>query len=582
MLRQPIVAIMGHVDHGKTSLLDTIRGTAIAAREAGGITQAIGASIIPTSTIKQICGALLDKLKITVTIPGLLFIDTPGHAAFVNLRKRGGNLADIAIVVVDINEGLMPQTKESIEILKQYKTPFIVTVNKIDLIEGWRVHKGNLLEGLQAQYPQVQALFERKLYELVAQLYEMGLAADRFDRVGDYTKQLALVPVSAKTGEGIPELLMMLTGLAQKYLENTLNIEEYAPAKGTILEVKEQKGLGTIADVIIYEGTLRVNDPIIIATLDKPLQTKVKALFQPAPNAEMREKKAKFDSVKSVTAATGVRLVPQDCEGLLAGMPLIGADGNTSQVLEDLQKEVREVLIETDAQGIIAKADSLGSLEALMTLLKDKGIPVRKSSIGPISKKDISDAEALIATDPLNGIIIGFNIPKPDVETSAHILINDVIYRLIEDYEAWKVNEQKKMESSALDVLIKPCKVELLKGYVFRQNNPAIAGVEVLAGTLRSNTPLMNSQGKALTLVKGIQIEQENVDKAEKGKRPAVSMPGVTIGRQIVEGETLYSMIPEEQFRKYKEHKELLSEDEKNVLKEIAEIMRKNSPVWGI
>ncbi|HLC32715.1 MAG TPA: translation initiation factor IF-2, partial [Candidatus Nanoarchaeia archaeon] len=279
---------------------------------------------------------------------------------------------------------------------------------------------------------------------------------------------------------------------------------------------------------------------------------------------------------------TGVRLVPQDCEGLLAGMPLIGADGNTSQVLEDLQKEVREVLIETDAQGIIAKADSLGSLEALMTLLKDKGIPVRKSSIGPISKKDISDAEALIATDPLNGIIIGFNIPKPDVETSAHILINDVIYRLIEDYEAWKVNEQKKMESSALDVLIKPCKVELLKGYVFRQNNPAIAGVEVLAGTLRSNTPLMNSQGKALTLVKGIQIEQENVDKAEKGKRPAVSMPGVTIGRQIVEGETLYSMIPEEQFRKYKEHKELLSEDEKNVLKEIAEIMRKNSPVWGI
>lgn len=573
---------MGHVDHGKTSLLDAIRGTAIAAKEAGGITQAIGASIIPLNTIKQVCGALLDKLKLNVVIPGLLFIDTPGHAAFVNLRKRGGNLADIAIVVVDINEGLMPQTKESIEILKQYKTPFIVAVNKIDLIEGWRLHKGSVLENFQVQYPQVQALFERKLYELVAQLYEMGLAADRFDRVSDYTKQIAMVPVSAKSGEGIPELLMMLTGLAQRYLENKLNIEEHAPAKGTILEVKEQKGLGTIADVIIYDGTLKVNDPIIIATLDKPLQTKVKALFQPAPHAEMREKKAKFDSVKSVTAATGVRLVPQDCEGLVAGMPLIGASGNVQEILDQLQKEVREVVIESDAKGIIAKADSLGSLEALMTLLRDKGITIQKSSIGPISKKDISDAEALLATDPLHGVILGFNIPKPEFQTNAQVLINDVIYRLIEDYEAWRASQQKKIEASALDILVKPCKLELLKGYVFRQNNPAIAGVEVIAGTLRSNTPLMNAQGKELTLVKGIQMEQENVNKAEKGKRPAVSMPGVTIGRQLMEGDTLYSMIPEEHFRKYKEHKDLLSEDEKNVLKEIAEIMRKNNPVWGI
>lgn len=582
MLRQPIVAIMGHVDHGKTSLLDTIRGTAIAAKEAGGITQAIGASIIPLSTIKEICGPLLEKLKLNVVIPGLLFIDTPGHAAFVNLRKRGGNLADIAILVVDINEGMMPQTKESVEILKQYKTPFIVAINKIDLIQGWRVQKGSLIQDLQSQSPQVQALFERKLYELVAQLYEIGLSADRFDRVDDYTKQIALVPVSAKSSEGIPELLMMLTGLAQRYLEAKLHMEEHGPAKGTILEVKEQKGLGTIADVIIYEGTLKVNDSIIIATLDKPLRTKVKALFQPAPMAEMREKRAKFDSVKSVTAATGVRLVPQDCEGLLAGMPMASAGANAEAIQEELKKEVEEVLVENDSQGIIAKADSLGSLEALMTLLKGKGIQVRKSSIGPISKKDISDAEALLATDPLQGVILGFNIPKPEFQTSANVLVNEVIYRLIEDYEFWKLSQVKKMEASALDMLVKPCKIELLKGYVFRQNNPAIAGVEILAGTLRSNTPLMNAQGKELTLVKGIQIEQENVDRAAKGKRPAVSMPGVTIGRQLSEGDTLYSMIPEDQFRKYKEHKDLLSEDEKTVLKEIAEIMRRSNPMWGV
>lgn len=582
MLRQPIVAIMGHVDHGKTSLLDSIRGTAIAAKEAGGITQAIGASIIPLSTIKQVCGALLDKLKISLAIPGLLFIDTPGHAAFVNLRKRGGNLADIAILVVDINEGLMPQTKESIEILKQYKTPFIVAVNKIDLIEGWRAQKGSLVQGIQSQIPQVQAVFEKKLYELVAQLFELGLSADRFDRVGDYTKQLALVPVSAKTGEGIPELLMMLAGLAQRYLENRLNIEEAGPARGTILEIKEQKGLGTVADVIIYEGTLNVNDSVVVATLEKPLQTKVKALFEPAPNSEIREKRARFDSVKSVTAATGVRIVFQHTEGLLAGMPLISATDNADKVLNDLQREVAEVITDSDTDGIIAKADSLGSLEALLTLLREKGISVRKSSIGSITKKDISDAEAALAKDPLQGIIVGFNIPKPDLQTSVHVLVNDVIYRLIEEYEVWKVAQQKKIELSELDALVKPCKIEILKGYVFRQNNPAIAGVEIIGGVLRSNTCLMNRHGKELAVIKGIQIEQENVEKAEKGKRPAISMPGITIGRQLNEGEIVYSMIPEDHFRKYKEYKEQLSEDDKNLLKEIAEIMRKNNPVWGI
>ena len=135
------MVVLGHVDSGKTSILDKIRGTGVQGREAGGITQAIGASIIPIETIKKICGKLLDSLNIKLTLPGLLFIDTPGHAAFVNLRKRGGNLADIAILVININEGLMPQTIESINILKQYKTPFIIAVNKIDLVNGWRSQK---------------------------------------------------------------------------------------------------------------------------------------------------------------------------------------------------------------------------------------------------------------------------------------------------------------------------------------------------------------------------------------------------------------------------------------------------------
>jgi len=582
MIRQPIVAIMGHVDHGKTLLLDKIRGTAIAAREAGGITQAIGASIIPLATIKQICGNLLEQLKINVTIPGLLFIDTPGHAAFVNLRKRGGNLADIAILVIDINDGIKPQTKESIEILKQYKTPFIIAVNKIDLIQGWQKKEGTIIQSISQQSENIQKIFETRLYEIVTQIYNIGIEADRFDRVEDYTKKAAIVPVSAKTGEGIPELLMILTGLAQKYLEKKLQIQEDGPAKGTILEVKEQKGLGTVLDVILYDGNLKVNDQVLIGTLDQPLQTKIKALLQPSAKTEMREKKAKFDPVKIVTAATGVRIVAPGSENAVAGAPIMSVTDNVEKVKAELHKEMHEVLISTDKDGLIIKADSLGSLEALMTLLREKEISIRKSSIGPITKKDLSDAEALVEKDPLHAVILGFNIPIVNQQTNAHVIVNDVIYKLIEDYEAWKKSQLQQIELSKLDILVKPCKIELLKGYVFRQSNPAIIGVEVVAGMLKSNTPLMNKTGKEITTVKGIQMEQEKVEKLDRGRQGAVSMPGVIVGRQINEGDILYSAVPEEHFRQYKEYKEHLSEDEKSLLKEIAEIMRKNKTMWGI
>ena len=582
MIRQPIVAMMGHVDHGKTSLLDKIRGTAIAAREVGGITQAIGASIIPLETIKTVCGSLLDQLKTALTIPGLLFIDTPGHAAFVNLRKRGGNLADIAILVIDINEGLKPQTKESIEILKTYKTPFIIAANKIDMIEGWTQKTKSVLQNIEAQYPGTQTKFETKLYEIVTQVFELGIQADRFDRVGDYTKQAAVVPVSAKTGEGIPELLMILTGLAQKYLEENLKIEKAGQAKGTILEVKEQKGFGTVLDTIIYDGSLSVNDQILIGTLDEPVQAKIKVLLQPVAGAEMREKKAKFESVKSVSAATGVRIVAPGSENAVSGAPIMSIVGDVQKIKEELHKEMHEVLIETDKDGIIIKADSVGSLEALLTLLREKGIPIRKTGIGEITKKDISDVEAIMVKDALHGVLLGFNISKTELKTKAHILVNDVIYKLIEDYEAWKKSKQKELEVSKLDSLVKPCKVEVLKGYVFRQSNPAIAGVEVMAGVLKPKTPLMNKKGEELTVVKGIQVEQEQVERLEKGKQGATSMPGVTIGRQLNEGDILYSAVPEEHFRQFKENKEHLTAEEKSLLKEIAEIMRKTNAMWGI
>jgi translation initiation factor 5B len=582
-LRQAVISVLGHVDHGKTKLLDRIRGSATQLGESGGITQAIGASIIPLETVKKICGPLLgDKMKFN--IPGLLFIDTPGHAAFTTLRKRGGNIADIAILVIDINEGLMPQTLESIEILKNFRTPFVIAANKIDLIPGYRQIDKNLLKNITHQDPFVIEKLDTKMYEIVGKLSELGLNSERFDRVEDYTKQVAIVPVSAINGDGVPELLMVLIGLAQKYLEESLKIHVSGNAKGTVLEVKETQGLGKTLDVIIYDGVLRKGDKIVIGGLDKPIETRVKALLCPLPLKEMRDKKTQFKGVDCVTAATGVKISAPEIDDVIAGMPLQSYTSDKEKVISEIQKEVQEVIIKTEEKGIILKADTLGSLEALTFLLKEKNIPVRKATIGKITKKDMSEAESNYDKDPLQAVILGFNVEREtDVASSERVKIitSDIIYRIIEEFDAWKDQQTKLMEARELDNLVRPCKFQIMPNFVFRQSNPAIVGVDILEGKIKTGAQVMKS-GTPIGTIKGLQHEKENLQSVTKGKQVAMSIEHLTIGRQANEGDILYSFIPEEDFLAMRKLVKYLSQGEIHVMKEISEMMRKNNPVWGI
>ncbi len=586
-LRQVIITVLGNVDSGKTQLLDTIRSTAIVKSEPGKITQSIGCSLISIDIIKKICGKLLRKVNLDIKIPGFVVIDTPGHASFTSLRKRGGNLADIAILVVDINEGVKSQTLECIDILKQYKTPFVVALNKIDLLPGWISHvEMALLENIEKQKENVTMAIEKKLYEVVGKLGELGFNAERFDRVEDHTKQIAIIPTSAKIGEGLPELLMVVTGLSQKFLEQSLKVNIEGNAKGTILEVKDEKGLGTTIDVILYDGSLRQNDIIVIGSLGDPIVTKVKALFEPIALTEIQDKKSKFRNVMEISAAAGVKVSAPELDNVVAGMPLRSClPDDIDKVKEEIKKEVAEVIIETDKQGIVIKADSLGSLEALTKILKEKNIEIKKATIGDISKKDVSDAEINYEKGPLQSVVLGFNVKlmhEIKVPQNVKVLSHNVIYKLIENFEKWQQEERKKLEGKEIENLYKPCKIQILKGYTFRQNNPAVVGVEVVAGTLKAGTPLMKKDGIAITEAKSIQQEQETIEKAHKGKQVAVSLPNVTIGRQVNEEDILFSAIPEDQFRKFKEKKKLLSNDEVEILKEIAEIMRNHNPLWGI
>ena len=591
-IRSPIVSVLGHVDHGKSSLLDAIRDTNILATEAGAITQAIGASIVPAEVITKKCGALLQQLKLQLTIPGLLFIDTPGHAAFSSLRKRGGSLADIAVVVVDINEGFKPQTIEAIEILRSTKTPFIIAANKVDAISGFRpagMSGGSqnkpVLALMADQESKVVSQFENKLYEIIGQVHEhFTLPSERFDRVSDYTKEISIIPISAKLGVGIAEVLMVLSALAQKFLEQNLDLSTDGPAKGTIFEIKEEKGLGKTMDIILYNGTLRVNDTVVIGGLNEPIVTKVRAMFEPAPLSEMRDTKSSYTSVKAVVAATGVKLNCPDMEGALSGMPIVSCEKTEEAIAkakEEVQAAIDEAEVQTDKEGIIIKADNIGSLEALSVLLREKDIPIRKASVGSISKKDVTDAESNFEQDPLTAVILGFNIAQEPSSDRVKVITSKVIYHLIEAYEEWRAEKEKELTAQKLEGLVKPGKMEVLANCIFRQSNPCVAGVEILQGVLNRNTPLIKANGDKLSYVKEIQLNKENVKNVEKGKQVAVSIPNVTGGRQLHEGDIIYTDISPIDYREFRKHANLLSPDEKELLKEIALIKRKNDPFWG-
>jgi len=569
MLRQPICVFMGHIDHGKTSIADQFRQTAITKTEAGAITQMISSSVLSIDSIKNTTKHLLSP-NFKFTIPGLLLIDTPGHSAFTNLRKRGGNLADIAVLVIDINEGIMEQTLECLEILKQYKTPFVIALNKIDLLPSWRTQNIPMLQSINSQSQSVIQLLDTKLYDLVGKLYERGLQADRFDRVSDYTKQIAMVPCSAKTSEGIPELMMVLIGLAQKFLENNLKLN-LDTAKATVLEVKDEKGIGTTLDVILYDGVLKSGDTIVIGGLDEPVVTKIRGLFLP--------EKGKMKSVKEVVAAAGVRISAPDLNEVISGVPLMVAHDDLDEVKEKVQAEVDEVMTEIDNKGVVIKAESLGSLEALIKLLKEKDIPIKKASVGEITKKDIADASA--EDNFIHKVILAFNVKE--VETfEVKIISHDIIYRIIEDYEKWVIEQKKKEEENSLKSLVRPAKIEIIKGCIFRQSGPAVVGVRVLSGTLKPNVDLIKLDGSKAGTIKTIQLEKESLQKAERGKEVAISLPGITAKKQVDEEDVLIVDVPENDFKQLKKFKKLLSMEEKDLLRELMELKRKDNEFWGV
>jgi translation initiation factor 5B len=589
-MRQPIVCMLGHVDTGKTSLLDKIRGTAVQLREAGGLTQQIGASYFPFDTLVAITRQLMQNVNFTVKVPGLLVVDTPGHEAFANLRSRGGSVADIAILVVDAMHGFENQTYESLTILKSRKVPFIVAANKIDRIDGWVSEENRpFMKAYNAQSKWVKEDLDNRLYSMMGTLSREGFSSERFDRVRDFTKNVAIVPVSAKTGEGIGELLAVLIGLTQQYLEQKLQVIE-GPAMGTVLEVREEVGLGITLNAIIYDGTLNADDTIVIGGKEGPITTKIRAILVPQPLDEIRDPRKKFNSIREAHAASGIKIAAPDIDDAIPGSALIAVGGEMtlSRAVEEVASEMERLRVQTDNVGIILKTDTLGSLEAIVESLRQREVPIRIADIGDVSRRDVVEAMSVKHEEPLYGAILAFNVKiLPDAEREAHdnkiqVFWNDIIYNLMDDYVRWMEEEREAKARKEFDELVKPGKIEIMDGYIFRRAKPAIFGAKVLGGQITPNVNMINVEGSRIGRISQIQDRGEAISRADEGQEVAVAMPQPIVGRHIKERDVLYVDIPERHAKQLRtKFAGRLTEKQAEALKELVELKRKTDVLWA-
>ena len=592
IIRAPIVCILGHIDHGKTTILDYIRGTVVQQREAAGITEHKGASYFPTEDIKDFLRKSKKEFaEKDIKLPGILVIDTPGHAAFMNLRRRGGAVADIAILVIDVTAGTMPITWESVRILRERKVPFVIAANKIDRISGWKSTKdADFLDSYNKQKPHVREFLDEKLLQIGVNFLEEGFKGiDRYDKIKDFTKKVAIVPTSGKTGEGISTLLMILMGLVQQYLTENLKFSE-GSAKGVVLEVKKEKGQGKTMDVLIYDGILNRSDDFIVGGLEKPVKSKVRALLIPKPLDEIRDPRQKFDSVDFVSAAAGIKILAPNIEDVVAGSPFraIGDPSEEEQVYEEIEAEVKSIKIKTDKAGVVLKADTLGSLEALENHFSNNGVKISIADVGPIKKEDIINANIVQDFDPYSAVVLGFNVPiLPEAEEQAYkdnirIFTNNVIYRLLEDYIQYAETRKAEDTAKELGELILPAKLKMFPEYIFRNSNPAVFGVNVEGGTLKPKVMLITDKGKKVGRVHQIQDKGQSLEKADKGSDVAISIRGIEIGRDIDKDEILFVSVPESHVRQLMLAKFLneLTSDQKDILREYIKLMRSTQNAW--
>uniref|UniRef100_A0A1D1XVZ2 Eukaryotic translation initiation factor 5B n=1 Tax=Anthurium amnicola TaxID=1678845 RepID=A0A1D1XVZ2_9ARAE len=568
-LRSPICCILGHVDTGKTKLLDCIRGTNVQEGEAGGITQQIGATYFPAENIRERTKELKSDAKLKV--PGLLVIDTPGHESFNNLRSRGSSLCDIAILVVDIMHGLEPQTIESLNLLKSRQAEFIVALNKVDRLYGWKkCPNAPFRVAFKQQSKDVLNEFQMRLDQIITEFKEQGLNTELYYKNKDMKEAFNIVPTSAISGEGIPDLLLVLVSWTQKTMVEKLTFVNELQC--TVLEVKVVEGLGTTIDVVLVNGVLHEGDQIVVCGMQGPIVTNIRALLTPHPMKELRIK-GSYLHHKEIKAAQGVKLTAQGLENAIAGTALyvVGPEDDLEAVTEAAMQDMNNVMsrIDKSGEGVCVQASTLGSLEALLEFLKSPAvnIPVSGISIGPVHKKDVMKASVMLERKKEYATILAFDVKvTPDArdlaeEVGVKIFNADIIYHLFDQFKAYidTLKEEKKKESAEDAVF--PCILKIMPNCIFNKKDPIVLGVDVLEGIAKIGTPICIPSQDFIDIgrIASIEINHKQVDVAKKGQKVAIKIIGSS---------------PEEQQKMYGRHFEIEDELVSHISRKAIDILK--------
>ncbi|CUM67135.1 uncharacterized protein PRCAT00004825001 [Priceomyces carsonii] len=565
-MRSPICCILGHVDTGKTKLLDKIRQTNVQGGEAGGITQQIGATYFPVESIKQKTAVMSQYEKQLFEVPGLLIIDTPGHESFSNLRSRGSSLCNIAILVIDIMHGLEQQTIESIRLLRERKAPFVVALNKIDRLYDWKpIPNNSFRDSYSKQNKSVQSEFQNRLEQIKVALAEQGLNSELYFQNKNMSKYVSIVPTSAVTGEGVPDLLWLLLELTQKRMSKQLMY--LSTIEATILEVKVVEGFGYTIDVILSNGILREGDRIVLCGLNGPIATNIRALLTPPPSRELRIK-SEYVHLKEVKAALGVKIAANDLEKAVAGSRLVvvGEDDDEEEIMEEVMDDLTGLLdsVDKSGRGVSVQASTLGSLEALLDFLKDMKIPVMSIGLGPVFKRDVMRATTMLDKAPEYAVMLCFDV-KVDKEAQQYadeqnikIFNADIIYHLFDAFTEYQKKLLEVRRRDFLDYAVFPCVLKTIQ--IINKRNPMIIGVDVVEGALRVGTPICavrqdpaTKEPNVMVLGKVVSLEvnHKSVEIVKKGQtaagvavrleNPSSAQP--TWGRHVDESDNLYSLI---------------------------------------
>lgn len=565
-LRSPICCILGHVDTGKTKLLDKIRQTNVQGGEAGGITQQIGATYFPVEAIKQKTAVMAKFEKQTFDVPGLLIIDTPGHESFTNLRSRGSSLCNIAILVIDIMHGLEQQTLESIRLLRDRKAPFIVALNKIDRLYDWKTIPNNSFRDSFAQQTKsVQAEFQNRYEQIKVALAEQGLNSELYFQNKNMAKYVSIVPTSAVTGEGVPDLLWLLLELTQKRMSKQLMY--LSKVEATILEVKVVEGFGYTIDVVLSNGIIREGDRIVLCGLNGPIATNIRALLTPPPSRELRIK-SEYIHHKEVKAALGVKIAANDLEKAVAGSRLIvvGEEDDEEEIMDEVMDDLTGLLdsVDKSGRGVTVQASTLGSLEALLDFLKDSKIPVMSIGLGPVYKRDVMKASTMLEKAPEFAVMLCFDV-KVDKEAEQYAEENhikifnaDIIYHLFDQFTAYQSKLMEQRRKDFMEFAVLPCVLNTLQ--IINKRNPMLIGVDVIEGAVRIGTPIcavrqdpVTKEPNVMVLGKVVSLEvnHKSHDVVKKGQtaagvamrleNPSSAQP--VWGRHVDETDKLYSLI---------------------------------------